>query len=93
VSEQAWPLYDAKNKFSALVETAREHGPQTVTKHGRPSVVVISVEDFERLSNAQRGAPPKARLVDWLFSGPRAALPGRPARRRTAEGISASWDT
>jgi prevent-host-death family protein len=40
---------DAKNEFGRLIDTARAE-PVTIEKHGRPVVVVISVEEFERLS-------------------------------------------
>lgn len=39
----------AKNGFGLLLDTARAE-PVTIEKHGRPVVVVISVEEFERLS-------------------------------------------
>jgi prevent-host-death family protein len=40
---------DAKNGFGLLIDTARAE-PVFVEKHGRPVVVVVSVEEFERLS-------------------------------------------
>ena len=39
---------DAKNGFGHLIDMARLE-PVTVEKHGRPVVVVLSVEEFERL--------------------------------------------
>lgn len=36
-----WQLQEAKNKFSEVVRKAIEEGPQTVTKHGKESVVVL----------------------------------------------------
>lgn len=41
---------DAKNRFGYLIDTARQE-PVLVEKHGRPVVVVISTEDYERLTN------------------------------------------
>ena len=35
-----WPLQDAKNKFSALVNAALAGEPQQVTRRGQPAVVV-----------------------------------------------------
>ncbi|MBM6395291.1 type II toxin-antitoxin system Phd/YefM family antitoxin [Ochrobactrum anthropi] len=43
---------DAKNAFGLLLDTARAE-PVTVEKHGRPVVVVLSVEEFERLNRRQ----------------------------------------
>jgi prevent-host-death family protein len=45
-----WQLQDAKNRFSELVEQAIEHGPQTVTRRGKPVVVVVPIEAWERAS-------------------------------------------
>jgi prevent-host-death family protein len=39
---------DAKYNFGRLIDTARA-GPVTVEKHGRPVVVVVAVEEYERL--------------------------------------------
>jgi len=40
---------EAKNGFGFLLDTARAE-PVTIEKHGRPVVVVISVEEYERLT-------------------------------------------
>lgn len=48
---------DAKNGFGRLLDTARAE-PVTVEKHGRAVVVVISVEEYERLQQrAETKAP------------------------------------
>ena len=39
---------DAKNGFGYLIDLARAE-PVTIEKHGRPVVVVLSIEEFERL--------------------------------------------
>lgn len=38
-----WPLQKAKNEFSRVVERALREGPQTVTRHGKPVVVVSAI--------------------------------------------------
>lgn len=48
-----WSVQDAKNRFSEVVEAARQ-APQTVTKHGKPTVVVLAVDEYERLRTLQR---------------------------------------
>jgi len=45
---RAWQLQEAKSRFSELVETVISKGPQTVTKHGKPAVVIISAEEYQR---------------------------------------------
>jgi len=44
---------DAKNGFGRLMDTARAE-PVTVQKHGRPFVVVLSVEAYERLNELEK---------------------------------------
>lgn len=60
----AWQLQEAKNKFSSLVEQAQHEGPQVVTKHGKPAVVVLSVEEYRRITS------PKEGLVQFLRESP-----------------------
>lgn len=40
---------EAKNGFGLLIDTARAE-PVLIEKHGRGVVVVVSMEEFERLS-------------------------------------------
>jgi prevent-host-death family protein len=44
-----WPVQDAKTHLSTLIERARSDGPQTITRHGAPRAVVLSIEDFRAL--------------------------------------------
>jgi prevent-host-death family protein len=44
-----WPLQEAKAKFSELVRLAQSEGPQTVTVHGQPTVIVTAVAPKQRL--------------------------------------------
>ena len=59
-----WPLQDAKNCFSEVVQRARREGPQTVTLRGERAAVVLSAADYDALV---RDRPS---LVDDLLSGP-----------------------
>ena len=47
---------EAKYGFGRLIDLARAE-PVTVEKHGRPVVVVVSVEEFERMKAAQPAQP------------------------------------
>jgi prevent-host-death family protein len=58
-----WKLEDAKNRFSELVRRALAHEPQLVTRHGRDAVVVLSVEDYERLTGSRN-------LLEFLRESP-----------------------
>jgi prevent-host-death family protein len=42
---------DAKNRFGRLIELA-QRAPVTVTRNGRPSVVVMSADAYERRRKA-----------------------------------------
>jgi antitoxin Phd len=59
-----WQLQTAKQHFSEVVERARSEGPQVVTKHGKDAVVIVSVEEYQRL----RGSEPS--LVEFIRSAP-----------------------
>jgi prevent-host-death family protein len=63
-----WSLQDAKNQFSAVVEAARA-APQTVTKHGKPAVVVMAAEEYDRLRHIERVKAPT--FADHLLAMPR----------------------
>jgi antitoxin YefM len=44
------PLADAKNRLSEIVQSALDtHERTTITRHGRPAVVLMAVEDLEAL--------------------------------------------
>lgn len=43
-----WQLQEAKNQLSLVVEHALTKGPQTITRHGEPVVVVVAAKDFVR---------------------------------------------
>ena len=47
---------DAKYGFGRLIDLARAE-PVAVAKHGRPVVVVLSVEEYERLKVLDMPAP------------------------------------
>jgi prevent-host-death family protein len=71
---KTWRLQEAKNQFSAVVERALRQGYQVVTRHGRPTVVVISVEEFMRLK------PRSQPLSRFLAESPLGELGVGPAR-------------
>jgi antitoxin YefM len=51
--EQQMSLRDVKNRLSEVVDKIeREHDRVVITKHGRPAVVVLSVDDLESLEES-----------------------------------------
>ena len=53
-----WAIQDAKNKFSALVNAALAGEPQRVTRRGRPAVVVLAAEEYDRLCRLEKSHVP-----------------------------------
>ena len=71
-----WQLQEAKNQFSTVVEKALTDGYQVVTRHGRPTVVVMSVDDFRKLK------PCAQSLSRFLADSPLRDLGDLPRRQR-----------
>lgn len=63
-----WSVQDAKNRFSEVVEAARSK-PQTVTKHGKPAVVIMAADEYDRLRKLQHMKAPT--FADMLLAMPR----------------------
>ncbi|HTT79858.1 MAG TPA: type II toxin-antitoxin system prevent-host-death family antitoxin [Stellaceae bacterium] len=59
-----WQLQEAKARFSEVVKRAREQGPQRVTVRGARAVVVVSEEEFVKLTRPRRS------IVDHILDGP-----------------------
>ena len=49
-----WQLQEAKSNLSQLIKRAANGDAQTVTVHGKPTAVVVSAEEYARLTR-QRG--------------------------------------
>jgi len=71
---KTWSIQDAKDHFSEVVTAARK-SPQTVTKHGKPAVVVVDAQTFENLAGVPQDAKPS--FVEHLLAIPK----GEPFQR------------
>jgi prevent-host-death family protein len=71
-----WTVAEAKARFSEVIDRAVTDGPQTVTRHGRTTAVIVAAEEWERKSKRV------GTLADFLEGSPlrRAAI--RIVRRR-----------
>jgi antitoxin Phd len=67
MGRSTWSVQDAKNRFSEVVEAARRK-PQTVTKHGKPAVVVVAADEYERLRKLQHLKAPS--FAEMLLAMP-----------------------
>lgn len=59
-----WQLQDAKNRFSEIVNKALRDGPQVVTRRGKKTVVIMSIEQYQSLVR------PKINIVDFFQESP-----------------------
>ena len=65
--DAVWSVQDAKNRFSEVVDAARD-APQTVTKHGKRAVVIWDAEKFDQLK--KQAASKRQTLNELLLSIP-----------------------
>ena len=69
MARPTWSIQDARNRFSEVVAAARQ-APQTVTRHGKPAVVVVAADEYERLRKLQHlKAPSFAQLLLAMPTG------------------------
>jgi prevent-host-death family protein len=47
-------VQDAKAKFSELLNTCIEHGPQTITRRGADAAVLVPIEEWRRIESQRR---------------------------------------
>jgi len=77
---QSWAVQDAKARFSEFLETCLADGPQMVTKRGAEAAVLVSADEWRRLTEMARPS-----LKDLLLSDEARAeirVPRRGAARR-----------
>jgi prevent-host-death family protein len=60
-----WQLQEAKSRFSEVVDLTLKEGPQLVTRRGEEAVVILSVNEYRRLSGQTTN------LMDCLLHAPR----------------------
>ncbi|VAX05831.1 hypothetical protein MNBD_GAMMA26-593 [hydrothermal vent metagenome] len=68
MKDNTWQLQEAKSRFSQLVENAMNKEPQIVTKHGNKAVVVLSFEEYIKITK------PQMDLVKFLRNSPLAEI-------------------
>ena len=77
-----WPVQDAKARFSELLDASIRDGPQVVTRRGVETVVVVPIEEWRRLTMANRPSLKELLLADEprfdLDIPPRGSLKHRP---------------
>ena len=65
-----WPVQDAKARFSEMLDTCLQQGPQTISKRGVDAAVLVPIQQWRRL---QASRPTLKQLL--LAPEPRADIP------------------
>jgi prevent-host-death family protein len=58
-----WQLQEAKARFSEVVRRAIDEGPQHVSLRGEPAAVILSEQDYRRLTSHRPS------IVDHILGG------------------------
>jgi prevent-host-death family protein len=74
---QSWPLEEARKHIADLVNTAIAEGPQRVTRHGKGAVVVVSEDEWQRVTKT---IPSFGRLLAAYPAAAKDVPRRRPAR-------------
>jgi len=53
--ELQYTIAEAKNKLPSLIHSVEKGAPVTLTRHGRPVAVLLSIRDYERLGRERPG--------------------------------------
>jgi prevent-host-death family protein len=53
--DREWQLQEAKNRLSQVVDSALHDGPQTITLRGKPAAVVVSFEEYRKMTQPRTG--------------------------------------
>ncbi len=59
-----WAVADAKARFSEMIDRVLSQGPQTITRKGKKTVVVVSADEWERRTK-RRGS-----LAEFFAASP-----------------------
>ena len=59
-----WQIQEAKARLSEVIKNAQNEGPQEITLHGKPVAVLLSREQYEKLTGIEES------LVDFMRRSP-----------------------
>jgi len=62
--EAPWTVAKAKARLSEVLDMARDQGPQVITRNGKETAVVVSIEEWERKTKR------KGTLAEFLYNSP-----------------------
>jgi antitoxin Phd len=61
---KSWPVQDAKARFSEMLETCLNEGPQLITKRGADAAVLVPLKDWQMLKRAAKPTLKELLLAD-----------------------------
>jgi prevent-host-death family protein len=64
MASQIWTVAKAKAKFSEVIDCALSDGPQTITRNGRTTAVVVAADEWQRKSRRE------GTLADFFANSP-----------------------
>jgi len=64
VNIQQWTVAEAKAKFSEVIDKAKSDGPQTITRNGRTTAVIVDAEEWDRKTKR------KGNLAEFFAASP-----------------------
>lgn len=81
---KAWPVQDAKARFSEFLDACLSDGPQMVTRRGAETAVLVPVQEWRRLHVAAK--PSLKELLLSVAARTESLIPPRgEVRRRRVE--------
>ena len=61
---QIWTIAQAKARLSEVIDKAQSEGPQTITRNGRTTAVIVAAREWERKTQRQ------GTLADFFAASP-----------------------
>ncbi len=81
----AWPVQDAKARFSELLGACLSEGPQIVSKRGAETAVLININEWRRLQQAAKPSLKELLLAPHARAELSIPARGQAKRRQPAE--------
>lgn len=82
-------IAELKRRGMAAIEDGLRHGPLHIVKRNRPSAVVLSEDEYQRLARGGATRPAGLTAVQWLLSQPTA---GKRGKARIDDNLKAERD-
>ena len=80
----AWPVQDAKARFSELLDACINEGPQIVSRRGTETAVLVPIAEWKRLNSEARPSLKSLLLSDEARTD--LNIPKRGSARRRSPG-------